>query len=63
MTKKHFIAIAQRFRRLVERAGDNPDTLRGVRLSVDAFADTAAEMNPHFNSQTFYSACGLDVGD
>jgi len=61
MTRKHFEAIAQAFR----KANDHPDLSRargpamrlGIDISMFAVADELAKFNPNFDRERFLAAC------
>jgi hypothetical protein len=70
MTRKHYIAIAAKFKAEYESAlrkcgcsGEQgmffEGQAAGVRLAVEAFASLAAQDNPRFDRTRFLNACGV----
>jgi hypothetical protein len=59
MTKKHFNAIAQRIKGAADDFRGQSSVLHGLRVAAEAFADSAAEVNPRFDYDRFMEACGL----
>ena len=51
MTKKHFIAMAQEISQMPDR--------KSARIAAEAFAQVARAVNPRFNFDRFYTACGV----
>jgi hypothetical protein len=58
MTKKHFEAMAAKFRVLLDGA-DTPEMRTGVVVSIEAFCDVAEDYNDQFGRFRFCLACGL----
>ena len=58
MTKKHFEAMAARFRELLEDT-EGLMIRHGVIMSIGAFVTIAAESNGRFDPDRFKAACGL----
>lgn len=63
MTKKHFEQFAQQIKRDLEASGfpNRADTKaeQKATYAADVFAKVAAENNPQFNKERFFTACGL----
>jgi len=59
MTKKHFVAMAAKFKGLMAAAADSPECKAGIILAVYAFCDVAADVNDQFDRERFCKASGL----
>ena len=51
MTRKHFIAMAKEINSMQDR--------RSARIAAEAFAAVASAVNPRFDFNRFYTACGV----
>ena len=51
MTRKHFIAMAREIAQMPDR--------KSARVAAEAFAQVAYAVNPRFNFNRFYTACGI----
>jgi hypothetical protein len=51
MTRKHFIAMAQEIAQMADR--------KSARIAAEAFAQVARAVNPRFDFNRFYTACGV----
>jgi len=51
MTRKHFIAMAKEISQMSDR--------KSARIAAEAFAQVARAVNPRFNFDRFYTACGV----
>ena len=51
MTRKHFVAMAQEISQMQDR--------KSARIAAEAFAQVAYAVNPRFNFNRFYIACGV----
>lgn len=51
MTRKHFIAMAQEISQMSDR--------KAAKVVAEAFAQVAVTVNPRFNFNRFYTACGV----
>lgn len=66
MTRKHFIAIADRFRDIFD--GNSPNSnanfiagyARGIEDAANEMADYFETVNPNFDRQRFLTACGME---
>jgi hypothetical protein len=62
MTKKHFDAMAAKFRELLKSAAEADDghCAAGIICAAFAFCDVAAESNARFSRARFAFAAGLN---
>ena len=51
MTRKHFVAMAQEIAQMPDR--------KSARIAAEAFAQVACAVNPRFDFDRFYTACGV----
>ena len=51
MSRKHFVAMAKEIADMQDR--------KSARIAAEAFAHVAAAVNPRFDFNRFYSACGV----
>jgi hypothetical protein len=51
MTRKHFVAMAKEIAEMPDR--------KSARIAAEAFALVARAVNPRFNFDRFYTACGV----
>lgn len=51
MTRKHFIAMACEINEMPDR--------KAARIVAEAFAQVASAVNPRFDFNRFYTACGV----
>lgn len=66
MTRKHFIAIADRIRDLFD--GNSPVSdanfiagyARGIEDTTKELCDEFARINPNFDRERFLTACGME---
>ena len=59
-TMKAALALARALRSTKPTPQDGPAAVHAWGHCVAAVGEVLAGSNPHFNSQTFYAACGLD---
>ena len=51
MTRKHFVAMAQEIAQMPDR--------KSAKIAAEAFAQVARSVNPRFDFNRFYTACGV----
>ena len=51
MTRKHFIAMAREIAEMPDR--------KSAKIAAEAFAQVARSVNPRFDFNRFYTACGV----
>ena len=51
MSRKHFVAMAKQIKEMQDR--------QSARIAAEAFASVASAVNPRFDFNRFYTACGV----
>jgi hypothetical protein len=51
MTRKHFVAMAREISQMPDR--------KSAKITAEAFAQVARSVNPRFDFDRFYTACGV----
>ena len=51
MTRKHFIAMAREISQMPDR--------KSAKIAAEAFAQVARSVNPRFDFDRFFTACGV----